>query len=84
MLQNKITNRVFAEMWNQVLKSQATTVATLEKRNPKYISKHWRNGAVNTEKLPTEGGYYVGIEGLEAKVPVQKVQRWLQPSEIFR
>ncbi len=70
MLQNKITNRVFAEMWNQVLKSQATTVATLEKRNPKYISKHWRNGAVNTEKLPTEGGYYVGIEGLEAKVPV--------------
>jgi serine/threonine protein kinase len=63
ILQNKITNRVFAQMWGEVLKgTQAPRAEDLERDFPTFGT--WRKGA------ETVDGEFLGIDGDQAGVPV--------------
>ena len=70
MLKNKITNRVFAEMWKRATTNQSSAIAMLKNRNPKSISDRWQQGAEDTTKARNEAGFYLGFEGAQAGVPV--------------
>ncbi len=68
ILQNKITNRVFAKTWEDVEKNQKSTVDRLKTGYTGFIPGDWRNGAVSIE-----GKGRLGITKLQEGVPVLHV-----------
>ena len=72
MLENKITNRVFAEMWKGVPINQASDVARIKKDYPRYLKDdpQWRKGAERNDKEETDPDFYLGIVDAQGGVPV--------------
>lgn len=68
ILQNKITNRVFAKTWEEVEKNQKATVERLKTGNTGFVPGEWKNGAWNMETKTR-----LGITGDQAGVPVLHV-----------
>jgi serine/threonine protein kinase len=63
ILQNKITNRVFAETWREVMRGRQATLAEQLQKDFSVFGT-WRKGA------ETLDGDFLGIEGDQAGVPV--------------
>ncbi len=68
MLRDKISNRVFQQIWEKAEKSETSSIAEFQRRfgnDAKFLLPgKWREGA------PTQTGEKLGISGVQAEVPV--------------
>ncbi len=67
MLRDKVTNRVFEDVWARIPPAQ---IEAVRERRADFIREKWRRGAEDRAKLSTDIGFYIGIEGVNAGLPV--------------
>jgi formylglycine-generating enzyme required for sulfatase activity len=77
MLENKITNQVFATEWDRADKNPSSALNQLRRRagdqGSVLLPEEWRKGAIDPEKTTEDKVAYRGITGEMAGVPVVAV-----------